>query len=229
MKKRKIILLTSIIVGILVLLVLIFSLGNILKKTVFQMEQEAVTEINDAEQYAGRSAFFEVKNEDYKGYLLGFPDQVTKGMKIEKYYYYQNTFAFDNIYKILLVYQMDEDTYEQEKERISAINMEYQGEKHVPIYTEQGFSYPAYVMSYTEDGVYEYVLMDHEDQRIICVYSQLGQWKEEETAREYLPEDFSLPQEYEEGYNMYYFIDEAGNEVLPELNGEDVKSIKIRW
>lgn len=224
MKKRKAQIAVFIIVAVASLLLVFIFFKPIIKKYICSIGQESVVQINDASQYQGRNAFFDVEYEDYKGHLLGFPEETAEELEIERYYYYRDELALDNTYKIFLSYHLNQKEYEKEKERVGGVHVTYQGEEHRPIYTEQGFDYPAYVMSYKKDGVYEYVLFDDEKQRIICIYSQMGDWKRESFAKEYMPVNFSLPEQYKDGYNMYYFKTEKGNEVLPELDGVGLKA-----
>ena len=196
--KKKIVIAAVVFLAILVCMLTAFI--NFLN----QIEEDSLTIITDTSVYKGRESFLEEEYAEYRSLLLTFPENTMDSMNIEKFYYERDLASLDIGYKILLTYTLDEDDFEEEKQRLEDISITYEGETRNILYTEEGFHYPAYVAVFSM-GTYEYALIDEENHRIICVFTQISGLDKDVLTEEYMPIAEELPQECKDNFDMYYF------------------------
>jgi len=184
------------------LCVIILLKGASLPFLTFFEEKEYTDNISD---YKSRNEIVDKAQENIHSLLLTFPEEQPGSMHIEKYMYRESTGIFASTYEILLAYTLNDTDFEKEKERIQEIELETGDTKQSVVYTEDGFNYPAYVTAFESEMVYEYALIDEENNRIICVFCQYTDETIKDAAPEYLPTSFSpedMPNEIE---NIYFY------------------------
>lgn len=166
------------------------------------------------EDYKGRNAFFEVR-EDYFSHLLIFPESSADKLNIEKYYYKSQSGLFDNTYDIYLEYSLDDEEYEAEKKRISELDLSYEKQNNTAVKVENASTYEMYVTSWYATRAYEYVLLDDENRKIICIYSQLGDPNNSVIPEKYRVNIDEVNKSVSSKYSMYYFKTLGGMD-MPE-------------
>lgn len=196
MKKR-----LKIVCLILAAIIIIFSVMVVVGKKFWAgVVSETYLVLTNVEDYQGREKFFE---EEYVGYwsrLLIFPESNTENINIEKYYYERDYLSLDPIYKIVLVYTMNEEEYQNEKERLENIAVTENGNVKKISYIPDGFQYPAYVAAYEKGRVYEYALTDDNERRIVCVYYQMEELDENTIGADYMPRKEIIN---DQGFSIY--------------------------
>ena len=179
---------SKIVCLILAAIIIIFSIVLMVGKKLWtSVVSETHLVLTNAEDYQGRKKFFE---EEYVGYwsrLLIFPENNAENINIEKYYYERDYLSLDPIYKIVLIYTMNEEEYGHEKERLATISVTENGNVQKISYISDGFQYPAYVAAYEKGRVYEYALTDDNERRIICIYYQMEELDEDTVGADYMP------------------------------------------
>ena len=196
--KKKIVIVVVLFLVILVCILTIFI--NFLN----QIDEDSLTIITDTNAYKGRTAFFEEEDAEYRSLLLTFPENTMDNINIEKFYYERDLASLDIGYKILLTYTLDEEDFEEEKQRLEDISITYEGETRNILYTEEGFYHPAYVAVFSM-GTYEYALIDEKNHKIICVFTQISGLDKDVLTEEYMPIAKELPQECKNNFDMYHF------------------------
>lgn len=148
--------------------------------------------------------------EDFKGYsnLYIFPIRMPESARIDSYFYYQQDTLFDPTCQIYLEYSLSEAAYEAEVSRLSKISERYEHEQykniaHNIVYDTEHFKYPAYVTIFDNDHCYEYALLNKEEHKIICVFTQFIEPSSVKFDRKYLPTGFG-EEKSSGGFNIYY-------------------------
>lgn len=219
-----------IIVGLAaVITIFVICILLMLRPFINKLVEESQTEITAVEEFSGRKSLLEEENADYHSYLLVFPEMVSGGMEIESYYFSEYP-SLNNLYTVMLVYTLEDEAYRQEKERLAALKIAYEGQQKEILYTDHGNGNSSYLTIYEEEyGCYEYALTEDDNNRIVCIFTQYDGF-------EYIPEEYQiktidLPKDQWESeeiaYNMYYFSQGNGSRIMPELDGETVKSTNI--
>ena len=169
-------------------------------------EPYSTTDISEYGIYKGHLS---MEQEDIQSGLFIFPASDTIGMTKETYSYRCEPSFLTNDYEILLVAAYTESAYATEVARLSNLTANWDGKTQHILAAESGFSYPAYVAAFTEDGS-EYALLDENTHRVIYVYRHFLT-PSEHFPKEYLPQDYQVPTEYIDkelgGYSMYYFAE----------------------
>ncbi len=139
--------------------------------------------------------------EDFKGYsnLYIFPIKMPESAQIDSYYYYQRDTFLDPTCQIYLEYSLSKEDFDAEVLRISKIT-EW---NNSIVYDTENFLYPAYVTIFNNDHCYEYTLIDEEEHKIICVFTQFIESNRVKFDKKYLPKNFEHDKS-SEGFNIYY-------------------------
>lgn len=148
--------------------------------------------------------------------LYIFPEEIKKdNVKMFKYIKADN--ALEKSYLYYLVYNMDEDSYKAEEERLKNISVKFGDVNKKILSSKEGFKYGAYISIFDTKGIYEYALLNKSENTIIYVFNQLLDWKDAGVKETVIPQDYSVKDEIKDseidGYNMYYIYDESGNEI----------------
>lgn len=104
-----------------------------------------------------------------------FPEAIKEDYTVDSYYYACSDSGFDNSYLLFLDYTLPPEEFRREVGRMGEVNVTYKGQTNELIYDADSFSYPAYVAAFrrgsdSDDyGVFEYALIDEDNNRIICV------------------------------------------------------------
>lgn len=148
--------------------------------------------------------------EDFKGYsnLYIFPTIILDSARINAYYYYQRDTLFDPTCQIYLEYSLSKADFEAEVSRLSMISERFEHEQYKDIvneivYDTEHFRYPAYVTIFNNNYCYEYALLDKEENKIICVFTQFIKLNEVIFDKKYLPTGFG-DDKSSRGFNIYY-------------------------
>lgn len=217
---KKIIIILVVIISVISMCLFLAHLAIEKLNKIFEEEQ---IEITSTDQFLGRDALLNNENADYHSYLLIFPEKVTEGMKVEKYYYHESS-SINTLYTIILEYTLDDQLYERERIRLSELKMSYDGEEKDILTVDTGVSDKnCYLAIYDKYGGYEYAFTDDEMRRIVCVYTQYDGL--DRIPEEYQLKSFNLAKDLWESdkiaYNMYWFWEGKGSRYMPdELIGE---------
>jgi hypothetical protein len=207
------VILITIICGIMFLLYFALNKWN-------KLLREEEVEITATDQFLGRDALLKAESADYHSYLLVFPERITDGMKVEKFYYHESP-SFNTLYTIYLEYTLDGDSYEKEKTRLSKLKMSYDGEEKTIFPVDTGTpSKSCYVAIYDDYGNYEYAVTDDETKRIVCVFTQYDGFdripKEDQLTTFHLAKE--LWETDKVAFDMYFFQQQSGNRIMPEMD-----------
>jgi hypothetical protein len=154
-----------------------------------------------------------------RSHLFVFPKELTDTHEVENFYYSCSSGSFDNAYQLFLAYTLPQDEFEAEVKRLAELEVTYGGVTNKVIYDTTSFNYPAYVTAFSKYGDYEYVLIDEENLRLICILSCVANIDNMPMDKGYLPQDSS---DYENldgrnGYSIYSFTDKDGVITIPSL------------
>lgn len=215
-KKKNKIVTAVIIVATIYLLIAIITTISILGKVIFSPRE--LLEYEDVLNY--ENYLYELKNTSRIGTgLLIFPEKINKD-EVINFKYTKDSPDFELGYSMYLVMDYDNDTYLKETERIKNLSAKFKNFEKKPLYTENGFEYPAYITIFDggyEDiyyiidkyNTFEYVLLDEQNTMIIYVFSKYLSWSELKIDEKYLPKNYDVSQENKDnkrtGYNMYYY------------------------
>lgn len=153
--------------------------------------------------------------------LLVFPEEHMDSIDVKDYYFsYVN--GFNPCYEIFLEYQLDEQEFEKEKTRIENISLHYEGMVQDIVHVPDACELDAYVAAW--GWLYEYALIDEENNRIICVYVQVYHPK----RWNYIPEEYRLDtsvlgeylgtnvvdEQTADNFTIYYFVGKDGRRIV---------------
>lgn len=161
--------------------------------------------ITDVKEYKGREMLVENTDEETRSLFMIFPELEYSSIGIESYFYEKAIGLFGTTYEVVLSYTLDEDDYEKEVQRMKDISLTQNGETHIVTYTTEGFKYPAYVTVFESESIYEYALIDEDNNRIICVFSQYTTENIDKINEDYLPINFTADYMMDGIDNIYYF------------------------
>lgn len=208
-KKEKIIAIIGVIAGavlyiglIVAIIFLMFSDTGLNKRY----------ETEDILEYGNYEGHVEMESEElfsFRSLLMIFPEEIKDSYTVNQYYYSCGSAGFDNMYQMVLDYELPQDEFEEEVERLSKLSAEYKGQKQFAVYDTQNFKYPAYVTMFTKYSDYEYALIDETNNRIICILSCVTDIESLPVEDEYLPIDKNAYADEKGwyGYSMYHFYD----------------------
>jgi len=154
---------------------------------------------------------------DFKGYsnLYIFPTQMPESARIDSYYYYYRDTIFDPTCQIYLEYSLSKSDFDAEVLRLSKIserykNENYKGIENSIVYDTKNFMYPAYVTIFNNNNCYEYALLNKEECKIICVFTQFIAYNDVKFDKKYLQMDFKNKKS-SRSFNIYYSYSENGD------------------
>ena len=154
---------------------------------------------------------------NFKGYsnLYIFPKEMPDSAKIESYYYYHRDTIFDATCQIYLEYSLQKEDFDAEVSRLSKISERYENKNFIDCenkieYDTKNFIYPAYVTIFNNNHCYEYALLNEEESKIICVFTQFIKSDDVKFDEKYLPIDFEN-RKSKESFNIYYTYSKNGD------------------
>ena len=147
--------------------------------------------------------------EDLKGYsgFLIFPEQVDEE-QISEYYYFYLEGLFDADVQVYLQCVYSPEEYAQECERLAAVHMTYENERHGSRYNTTDYMLPAYETIQSVNHTYEYALLDEQNCTIDYIFLQFIPREKLEFAEEKLPYGYERDRQVDQSltqYNMYAF------------------------
>lgn len=222
-KRRKSITLLTALFSVVLVVATIFATSQMVK--LLEGESYSTRSISDYGNYAGH---IEAEKEGFFSLLEIFPAEIPPSAKIEDYYYFCNNGLIDNSYQIYLLCSYEKNDFNNEKERLEAIELTFKDEVHKPIITDTGFNYTAIVTIFGDQNSFEYALINEDANTIVYVFAQSMGIDKSVVPSEYCPQGFEPPEEALSGlgsYNMYHFRvdDPMGGEiyVMPEIDAID--------
>lgn len=154
---------------------------------------------------------------NFKGYsnLYIFPKEMSDSAKIESYYYYHRDTIFDATCQIYLEYSLPKEEFDAEVSRLSKISERYENTNYINadnkiVYDTNNFIYPAYVAIFNNNHCYEYALLNEEESKIICVFTQFIKPDDVKFDKKYLPLNFEDGKS-DESFNIYYTYSKDGS------------------
>jgi len=176
-KKKHFGLVVKVIVGVLAIFSLRFILVFLFIYVLcfYEMSQPYVHKTG-IENY-DKEYILEEYGGDINSSLLIFPDDVSD-MLSSDYEYFLKTGLFDTDGDIILEATYTDENYDKEVERLSEIRctiydtIKEDSDYHINeiLYDEESYNYPAYIASDGHSSVYEYALLDDDDNKIVYVY-----------------------------------------------------------
>lgn len=148
--------------------------------------------------------------EDFKGYsnLYIFPTKIPESAVIESYYYYYQDTFLDPTCQIYLEYSLSKTDFNVEVARLSKISerFEHKAFKDIEnkiVYDTEHFTYPAYVTIFNNNYCYEYALINENENKIVCIFTQFIKPNGIKFDKKFLPKDFGN-EKNNKGFNIYY-------------------------
>lgn len=172
----------------------------------------------------------------YCSYLLLFPRKTPDDL-CEFHYYWCQSMDYDD-YGIYFTYKLDDKEYQDFKTKISEFKITYGDQINKPIFTEDLFDYPTYIMQWSNEvetgGFCEYIMLDDESCTVINVFKMFYYMQEMQDIAEYniLPKnnDYNavqslMPDETirfakHHGFSVYAFKNEENKLFVPSV--EDI-------
>lgn len=169
----------------------------------------------------------------YCSYMLLFPRECPDDI-LEFEYYWNQSIDYDG-YGIYFSYELDEEEYKSFKNKINEFSVTYQNQVNKPIFLEDAFEYPAYILSWSNDvensGFCEYIMLDDESCTVINVYKMFYGLEELQSKADFniLPKSSTYAQTFasmpntiafakHSGYSVYAFLNGENNMFIPELD-----------
>lgn len=171
-------------------------------------------------EYGNWSGHIDYEREEIESGLYIFPEDISETLDVD--YFYYSALDYHSISNILIFTEVtySEEEYEIEKERLAGLECEIAlSEKEQPVsnsivYSEDLFSYPAYVTIYGSNLSYEYALVDEQNNKIIYVYAKMKDLNEM-IPDKYLPIEAIDKNMYEsnswDNINIYFAEDQNGD------------------
>lgn len=173
MKKQKKVLKISLIIVVFAFVMLVIYFFSILGvSSIFSIfgNKEIITDVSKYE----KRYYLEKYKGDLNSNLSIFPDVITEDMKDVEFESYMVESLFDTDGYIYLKYNLDDEKFIREVDRIKEIEviLESNNEKYVNhiLSDLNSFIYPAYIASDGFDKVYEYALINGDENEIIYMY-----------------------------------------------------------
>lgn len=171
-------------------------------------------------EYGNWNGHIDYEREEIESGLYIFPEDISEALEVD--YFYYTALDYHSISNILIFTEVtySEEDYKTEKERLAGLKCEITlSEKEQPVsnsivYSEDLFSYPAYVTIYGSNLSYEYALVDEQNNRIIYVYAKMKDLNEI-IPDKYLPIEAIDKNMYEnnswDNINIYFAEDQNGD------------------
>lgn len=199
--KRGIKIFIGIIVGVILGMVTLITLGVVLLLFIFTDGPPDV--ITGAENYEEAIT----KYDDMRTGLIVFPEQIPESASDVDFYFSYQFIWDDPDMEVFLQCTYDEEDYRKEIIRLENAQKQYGSAVRTLIQDEEGvFPYPAYIAADGHSNCYEYALLSGERQ-ITYIYSILN-YKDDlkKIDAKYLPDNFDSRQQelgFGEGYSIY--------------------------
>lgn len=153
----------------------------------------------------------------FNGYsnLNIFPEYLPSSANIIQYYYKDDvTNAFDDTCQIYLQCTYNEEDFQSEKKRLSAVSEKYKDQIHTAWTNEEDYIFPAIVTIDNNNFCHEYCLLDSRNNRIYYIFLQFEYRSNLQFDKKLLPKGFKNPDESlgseEEGQSIYLFKMDGG-------------------
>ncbi len=188
------------------LIVAILIVCTLLILFLYKKEVHSYNDLDKYEEYLYKLRY----ESDAQSRLFIFPDKINKD-KVESFEYLVKDSLLEDSYLFYIIINYDEKEFNKEIQRIKDIKRVYNG-KNKYILKAENLKYETYITICDGMDIYEYVMIDNDNKKIIYVFKQLF------NANNKLNKDYVLnyivPREsrdkFSSGYNMYYFYDEYG-------------------
>jgi len=145
-------------------------------------------------------------HDDFHTELYIFPETI-EGTEIKSFIYAERSDLFTGSYLLYIVLEYDETGFTPELERIANVKAHFKaGEEKQPIYYPENDLY----LTVKQNTRFEYAVYNEETLQIAYVSNQIFDWEETPVAKEFIIPDLSIPNELDDGenmYNMYYLYD----------------------
>ena len=171
-------------------------------------------------EYGNWDGHIDNERQEIESGLYIFPENISQASDVDYFYYTALDYHSISTIAIFAEVTYSEEDYLMEKNRIAGLQCEIpmgsdkQAVTKSAVYSEELFSYPAYVTIYNSNLSYEYALLDEESNKIIYVYSKLKDLNGL-IPDEYIPIEVINKDMYEnnswDNINIYYAKDESGN------------------
>ena len=174
-------------------------------------------------EYGKWDGHIDYEREGIESGLYIFPGDISNAVNVD--YFYYTALDSHSISKILIFAEITYSgvDYQVEKERIASLQCKIgvsekeQTVSNSIVYSQDLFSYPAYVAIYGSNLSYEYALLDEENSKIIYVYAKLkdlnGIIPEEYLPIEFIGRDMYANNSWD-NINIYYAENNAGDYVF---------------
>ena len=103
----------------------------------------------------------------YCSYMLLFPREQPEDLGEFEFHWSQGI-DYDD-YSIYFSYGLEEAVYRAFRDNLEDFAISWQGQTNRPVYTEDTFAYPAYILTWGTD-LCEYILLDDENCTVVNVY-----------------------------------------------------------
>lgn len=171
----------------------------------------------------------------YYSYLFSLPKTAPENTEIFEFVYEKDMYGRTSAYCVLS-YKLSEEEFKSYCGTLANYALHYKYYNNKLLYTEDAFTYPAYVFEYmSEDGedipggVAEYVLLNSEENEVICVYYSECDYEkiEEKVGLPISPKDPSVESvtggreniiAWYRGFSVYCFVNEKGEMTIPDTD-----------
>ncbi len=155
------------------ILIGIYAVGKLVRGVQDEFAPYRTTDIREYQNWTHA----ETEKGDVDSGLFIFPENVSAAVETDYAYTYQHGVLEDGYYMFLKA-SYEESEYAKEVQRLSAISLDIKMsdgnsvQKEI-MYSEELFSYPAYVAIYNAHNSFEYALLDEENNAIVYIYHHL--------------------------------------------------------
>ncbi len=150
------------------------------------------------------------ENSDIHSKLFIFPEPEMVKEYIKNCNYAEEEGLFDGTYQLSIVCNYDNETYEEENQRLENIAVNYNGSEQSALCNTTERGYLTYITIYDYAGTYEYAMLEEESKTITYVFSQLGNLQNI-VDEKYAIRESDVEEQINSAYNIYYFPDEEGD------------------
>lgn len=149
----------------------------------------------------------EAKGEsDFHTELYIFPESI-EGLEIKVFYYAHMTDLFTGSFLMYIVLGYEEEGFNKELERISSVEAVFSEDKiKKPIHYPDERMY----LIVKQNARFEYAMYNETTFEIAYISNQIFEWKDTPVETQYVIPEVTIPDELDDGknmYNMYYWYD----------------------
>ena len=124
---------------------------------------------------AQKETLLEFDDYAYCSYMLLFPREQPANLQ-EFEFRWTQSIDYDD-YAIYFSYGLEEGEYRTFRERMKDFSISWQGQTNWPVYTEDTFAYPAYILTWGTN-LCEYILLDDANCTVVNVYQMYSDLEE---------------------------------------------------